>query len=76
MTDWSIQQARELYHVANWSDGFFDISEKGTIRVQPNGINDHSSIDLNELAKKINDSGISFPFYYALPIFFKSVFNR
>lgn len=61
MTDWSIQQARELYHVANWSDGFFDISDKGTIRAQPNGMNDQSSIDLNELAKKINDSGISFP---------------
>ncbi|VVC77055.1 Biosynthetic arginine decarboxylase [Aquicella siphonis] len=61
MTEWSIQQARELYHVAHWSDGFFDISEHGTLRVQPNGLNDQTSIDLNELAQTINASGISFP---------------
>jgi arginine decarboxylase len=61
MTDWSIQQARELYHVAQWSDGFFDVSERGTLRVQPDGLNDQNSIDLNELAKAITESGISFP---------------
>lgn len=61
MADWSIQQARELYHVAHWSDGFFDISEEGTLRVQPNGTNDHTNIDLNELANTLNRSGISFP---------------
>lgn len=61
MTEWSIQQAREMYHVAHWSDGFFDISEQGTLRVQPNGLNDQTSVDLNELAKSINELGISFP---------------
>lgn len=61
MNNWSIQQAREMYHVAQWSDGFFDVSENGTLRVQPNGLNDQSSIDLSELAKTINESGISFP---------------
>lgn len=61
MTEWSIQQAREMYHVAHWSDGFFDISEHGTLRVQPNGLNDQNSIDLNELAKSISEAGISFP---------------
>lgn len=61
MKDWSIQQARELYHVAQWSDGFFDITEQGTIRVQPDGVNDHNSVDITEIAKKIHDSGISFP---------------
>jgi len=61
MSEWSIQKARELYHVAQWSDGFFDVTEKGTLRVQPEGVNDNNSIDLNELAKTLNDSGISFP---------------
>lgn len=61
MADWSIQQARELYHVAQWSDGFFDVSERGTIRVQPDGLNDKNSIDLSDLAAKIHDSGISLP---------------
>src|SRR5580658_5680254 len=61
MAEWSIQQAREMYHVAHWSDGFFDISEQGTLRVQPDGLNDQTSIDLNHLAEKISESGISFP---------------
>lgn len=61
MTAWSIQQARELYHVAQWSDGFFDISERGTLRVQPDGLNDQNSIDLHDLAATIQESGISFP---------------
>src|SRR5262245_51099764 len=61
MADWSSQQARELYHVAQWSDGFFDISERGTLRVQPDGLNDQNSIDLHDLAATISESGISFP---------------
>ncbi len=61
MTDWSIQQAREMYHVAQWSDGFFDICEQGTLRAHPNGACDSTSIDLSHLAQAINDMGASFP---------------
>jgi arginine decarboxylase len=61
MSEWSIQQAREMYHVAQWSDGFFDISERGTVRVQPNGLDDQNSIDLTEIVAKIDASGTSFP---------------
>lgn len=61
MTEWSTQQAREMYHIAQWSDGFFDIGENGTVQVHPNGTNDSISIDLNELAHKINESGMSYP---------------
>src|SRR5579885_585975 len=61
MSELSIQQAREMYHVAHWSDGFFDISDKGTVQVHPNGLNDPTNIDLNALAQSISASGISFP---------------
>jgi len=63
MSEWSIQQAREMYHVAHWSDGFFDVNESGALRVQPHGLHDQNSIDLNELAKTINESGVSFPIF-------------
>ncbi len=61
MSDWSIQQARDIYHVAQWSDGFFDIGEHGTLKAFPKTSRDPSSIDLHELAQTISQSGISFP---------------
>lgn len=32
---WSIAQARELYGLSNWGQGFFDISEAGNVLVRP-----------------------------------------
>ncbi len=61
MTEWSIQQAREMYHIAHWSDGFFDISEHGRLSAHPNGTSDQLKIDLYDLAQKISASGVSFP---------------
>lgn len=61
MAEWSIQQAREMYHVAHWSDGFFDIGENGTLCAYPNGFCDQTKVDLFELAKTISESGLSFP---------------
>lgn len=67
MSEWSIQQARDLYHVAHWSDGFFDVGESGTLRAHPNGPCDPASIDLHELAQAISESGISFPVLLRFP---------
>lgn len=61
MSDWSIQQARDIYHIAQWSDGFFDIGENGTLQAYPSASRDLGSIDLFELAQNIKDSGISLP---------------
>jgi len=62
MTNWSIQAARELYHIFHWSEGFFDISEEGKLRAFPNHINDKDRhIDLDALAKKLYDEKINFP---------------
>lgn len=61
MTDWSVQQARDIYHIAQWSDGFFDICEEGKLRAFPHGSRDHTHIDLHELAERIKEEGIPFP---------------
>lgn len=61
MSDWSIQQAREIYRIAQWSDGFFDICEKGKLRAFPNGQAQTTSIDLHELAQQIKKAEIPFP---------------
>lgn len=67
MSEWSIQQARDLYHVAHWSDGFFDVGESGTLRAHPNGPCDPTSIDLHDIAEAISESGISFPVLLRFP---------
>ncbi|HSW68716.1 MAG TPA: biosynthetic arginine decarboxylase [Gammaproteobacteria bacterium] len=61
MSDWSIQQARDIYHILQWSDGFFDIGERGTLQAFPHASRDQASIDLCELAETIKNSGTSFP---------------
>lgn len=61
MNDWSVQQARDVYHVAQWSDGFFDIGERGTLQAYPNTVREGVNIDLFELAQKIKEDGIPFP---------------
>jgi len=60
-TDWSVQQARDMYHVAQWSDGFFDIAENGNIIARPFGSESEQSIDLNFLARSIKEKGMTFP---------------
>src|SRR3990167_3113617 len=60
MADWSLPKARDVYHIAQWSDGFFDFSERGTIEAYPNG-NRTERIDLYDLAERIKKENIPFP---------------
>ncbi len=59
--NWSIQQAREIYHIAQWSDGFFDINEQGNICALPHATRDRSAIDMAALTKTLHDAGIGLP---------------
>jgi len=61
MNKWSIQQARDIYHIAQWSEGFFDIGEQGTLQACPHGSREQSTIDLYDLAQQIKNAGTSFP---------------
>ena len=61
MNNWSIEQARELYNIVRWSDGFFDINEKGNIIAYPDGQRNHSGIDLADLAQTLQAEGLCLP---------------
>lgn len=52
--------APQNYAVDRWGDGYFDISEAGTLRVAPNPDQD-TRIDLHQLALDLQDEGISWP---------------
>ncbi len=50
-----------MYHITQWSDGFFDVSERGTILAYPKGAPNTTSLDVYELAQSIRESGVNFP---------------
>ena len=62
MSAWSIQQARDTYHIAQWSEGYFDINATGKVVAYPKGLqSNHPGIDLIELVKTFKEKGLSFP---------------
>jgi arginine decarboxylase len=62
MSAWSIQQARDTYHIAQWSEGYFDINAEGKVVAYPEGLrSDRKGIDLNELVKKLKEKDLNFP---------------
>ena len=61
MTDWSIQQARDVYNISHWGGGYFDINEQGHVIARPNRQADHPGIDLYALTADIKAAGLSLP---------------
>jgi arginine decarboxylase len=61
MTDWSIQRSRDVYNIAHWSDGFFDINDSGRVVAYPDGQRGHPGIDLIDLADTMQAEGLTLP---------------
>ncbi len=61
MSDWSIQRSRDLYNIAYWSDGFFDINEQGRVVAYPDNHHGHAGIDFIELAETMHQAGLTLP---------------
>ena len=58
--DWTYQDSLALYNVANWGGEFFDVSERGTVRVGPQG-DGGSHIDLHSLVLDLKHRGLRTP---------------
>lgn len=74
--EWSVQQSRDLYNIAYWSDGFFDVNDQGHVVAYPDGRRDHPGIDLIELADKMHTSGLSLPILVRFSDILKQRFQR
>lgn len=74
--EWSVQQSRDLYNIAYWSDGFFDVNEQGRVVAYPDGQRGHPGIDLVELADKMHTSGLSLPILVRFSDILKQRFQR
>jgi arginine decarboxylase len=58
---WSIDDSRELYNIAGWGLGYFDINEKGHIVVRPDKSHPERALDLFELARDLEEQGVGLP---------------
>lgn len=57
---WSIEKAKEHYNIAQWSQGYFDISDQGHLCAHPYPERD-VNIDLPQLIQKLLAQGLRFP---------------
>ncbi len=66
MSDWSIDQARETYSVAHWSDGYFDVGPEGHVLAYPAG-RGGGAVDLRGLAAELRAQGLATPVLVRFP---------
>lgn len=65
INSWDIAQARTLYHIEHWSNGYFDINEQGEVTVSP--LPGQKPLSLFELAQNFTVQGLSFPVLVRFP---------
>jgi arginine decarboxylase len=56
---WTAAQARELYNVQYWGEGYFDVAADGHLLVKP--LRNGAAIDLHELARRLPQQGLDLP---------------
>ncbi len=61
MSEWTVQQARELYNIHFWGGGYFDIDDRGDLLVHPNRDSHHAGINLHSLTAELKTAGLSLP---------------
>ncbi len=61
MSNWKIQDSRELYNIAYWSGGYFDINQQGRLVARPDRNAQRDGLDLFKLAEEIKREGLALP---------------
>jgi arginine decarboxylase len=58
---WTAAQARELYNMPQWGEGYFDVSPQGHVVVRPHPGRPDVAIDLYALAQRLPREGLELP---------------
>ncbi|MFC4252725.1 biosynthetic arginine decarboxylase [Sinimarinibacterium flocculans] len=58
---WNAAQARDLYNMPQWGEGYFDVSAQGRVVVRPHPGRPDVTIDLFELARRLPREGLDLP---------------
>ncbi|WP_420467326.1 biosynthetic arginine decarboxylase [Panacagrimonas sp.] len=61
MNSWTPAQARNLYNMPNWGEGYFDVSAEGTVTVRPFRDRSPVVVDLHALAQQLPREGLDLP---------------
>ncbi len=59
--NWTLQDAREIYNVAHWSGGYFDIGPAGTLIARPRRDPAGPALELHALAPALAAEGLHLP---------------
>jgi len=58
---WDIQKARDTYNIAHWSNGYFDINDRGELVCRPDARASQPGINLYELARQFPGNELTLP---------------
>ena len=58
---WTVEKSDELYGIRNWGAGYFSISSKGEVLVNPDKTNNGTAISLIDIISGIRDRGMEMP---------------
>lgn len=59
--NWTPTDSVDLYNIAKWGDGYFDVNDAGHVIVRPQGAGSAVTIDLHELAERLPREGLDLP---------------
>ncbi|MDX1496278.1 MAG: biosynthetic arginine decarboxylase [Salinisphaeraceae bacterium] len=59
-SDWQASDARQLYSIAHWGEGYFDVADNGHLLVRPRR-SDGPAIDIPALAKELPANQLHLP---------------
>lgn len=60
ISQWSIDQSKQLYAIQQWGNGYFSINDQGHVSVKPQS-DCTTEIDLFQVAQSLKEQGLSFP---------------
>ncbi|HSL40321.1 MAG TPA: arginine decarboxylase, partial [Desulforhopalus sp.] len=58
---WTVEKSSELYRVAEWSGGYFRVSEAGDMLVQPSPQAPDRAVSIPEIVAGLKDRGLDMP---------------
>jgi len=58
---WTVEKSSELYRVAEWSGGYFRVSEAGDMLVQPSPQASGRAVSIPEIVAGLKDRGLDMP---------------
>ena len=61
MANYGVEQAKQIYNVKRWSEGYFDIDSSGALCVNPVVSQQQVPINLPQLCRELKQQGLSFP---------------